>query len=60
MTDQTSHNLEVEDLLCEELEIDQSPFHLFCNVHPCLMFNRVLVKCWCKIEETIGMDKIYA
>ena len=37
MTDQTAHNLEVESLVCEELEIDQLPFHLFCNVHPTLM-----------------------
>ena len=60
MTDQTAHNFEVASLVCEELQIDQLPFHLFCNVHPTLMFNRILVKCWTKVEEQIGLDKLYS
>ena len=60
ITDQTSHNFEVEEILAEKLERDHIPDHLFCHVHPSLMFNRVLTKSWSDIENAIGLDKIFS
>ena len=41
MTDSVSHNLMVEDIVSEELEVEHTPGHLLCQVHPSLMFNRI-------------------
>ena len=37
MTDSVSHNLMVEDIVSEELEVEHTPGHLLCQVHPSLM-----------------------
>ncbi|CAH1261889.1 Hypp2477 [Branchiostoma lanceolatum] len=60
ITDQTSHNFNVDELVAESLESEHIPDHLFCNVHPTLMFNRVITKLWAEIENTLGRDKIYS
>ena len=60
VTDATSHNLEVEKLLAEELNADSAPKHLLCHVHLVLMFVRELDSCFKKIEASIGRDKIFA
>lgn len=60
ITDQTAHNFGIETLVATDLQSDHLPEHLFCNVHPSLMFNRVLTKQWIAIETTIGRDKIYS
>ena len=60
ITDQTAHNLKVEELLAKTLESEHIPNHLFCNVHPTLMFNRIITKQWAEIENTLGRDKIYS
>ena len=38
ITDQTAHNFGVEGLVASALDSDHNPDHLFCNVHPSLMF----------------------
>ena len=43
ISDQTA---DVELLVAKELGTEKVPNQLFCNVHPCLMFNRVIVKHW--------------
>ena len=60
MTDSVSHNLGVEDIVSEELEVDHLPDHLLCQVHPSLMFSRVLTKLWREVDTTIGPQKIFA
>ena len=60
ISDQTAHNIDVELLVAKELGTEKVPNQLFCNVHPCLMFNRVIVKHWSQLEHAIGHDKIYA
>ena len=60
ISDQTAHNFEVEHLISDQLESGHIPSHLFCNVHPSLMFNRVMTKIWGKIENAIGKEKIYS
>lgn len=60
VTDQTAHNLKVDELVAASFESERVPDHLFCNVHPTLMFNRVITKQWAEIENTVGRDKIYS
>jgi hypothetical protein len=60
LTDQTAHNFNVDELVAESLRSEHTPDQLFCNVHPTLMFNRVITKQWAEIENTIGRDKIYS
>ena len=60
ISDQTAHNIDVELLVVKELGTEKVPNQLFCNVHPCLMFNRMIVKHWPQLEHAIGHDKIYA
>ena len=49
-----------ELLVAKELGTEKVPNQLFCDVHPCLMFNWVIVKHWSQLEHAIGPEKIYA
>ena len=60
MTDSVSHNMMVEDIVSEALDVEHTPGHLLCQVHPSLMFNRVLTKFWGEVDSTIGPDKTFA
>jgi len=60
VTDQTAHNIGVDELVADILESEHKPDHLFCNVHPTLMFNRIITKQWSEIENALGRDKIYS
>ena len=62
ISDQTAHNIvvDVELLVAKELGTEKVPNQLFCDVHPCLMFNWVIVKHWSQLEHAIGPEKIYA
>lgn len=60
ITDQTAHNVKVDEMVAERLESEHIPDHLYCNVHPTLMFNRVITKQWAEVENTLGRDKIYS
>ena len=46
MTDATSHNLQVGEIVSEKVGVDEAPDHLLCQVHPSLCFTRVLQKVW--------------
>ena len=58
ITDSVSHNLGVEDIDSEELEVDNLPDHRLCQVHPSLMFSRVLTKLWREVDTTIDICRI--
>ena len=60
ITDATSHNFEVDDIVAAELGTTHIPAHLLCHTHPVLMFNRKIVEVCTKIEKEIGPDKIYS
>ena len=40
MTDSTSHNLGVIEMVCEEVESEYIPSSLVCNTHPVMMMQR--------------------
>ena len=60
VTDATSHNFEVDEIVAAELGTEHIPIHLLCHTHPALMFNRKIVDVCSKIEKEIGPDKIYS
>ena len=60
MTDSTSHNMKVDDLVSEALRTDHTPAHLLCQAHPACMFTRCLQKLFKEIDRTIGTEKIFS
>ena len=60
VTDSTSHNFQVDDLVALELGTDHIPEHLLCHTHPVLMFNRKMIETFASIENKIGSDKIFS
>ena len=44
MTDSTSHNMEVIEMVCEDLEIESVPKTLLCNAHPLMLFQSKIVE----------------
>ena len=60
MGDGTAHNMGVEKIVAEKLEVEHLPGHLLCQVHPALMFSRELVSVWKELDTVIGPQKIFA
>ena len=60
MGDGTAHNMGVEKIVAEKLEVEHLPGHLLCQVHPALMFSRELVAVWKELDTVIGPEKIFA
>ena len=44
MTDSTSHNLNVIEMVCEELAVEYVPKTLLCNAHPLILFQHKIVE----------------
>ena len=60
MSDSTSHNFLVMDMVAEKLETNSIPSQLVCNMHPVLCFTRVLASTWRDVELSIGREKLFA
>ena len=60
MTDAAAHNMHIDEMVPMDLGVDHVPQHLFCQTHPCLMFNRKLVEVVRDVENYLGTDKIYS
>ena len=58
MTDSTSHNVGVMDMVCEELHVDNIPPQLFCNVHPLMLFQSKIKDLCQQIHDHLGKQKI--
>ena len=58
MTDSTSHNKGVIELVCEELNVEQIPATLLCNVHPLMMFQSKMKELCQEIHDSLGNRKI--
>ena len=54
MTDSTSHNLNVIDLVAEELRAESVPSTLLCNVHPLMMFQGKIKELYQQIHDSLG------
>ena len=60
MTDATTHNMKVDDVVAEALGTEHLPDHLLCQAHPVLMFNRVMQKTFKEVDQVIGSEKIFS
>lgn len=58
MTDSTSHNKGVIELVCQELNVEQIPATLLCNVHPLMMFQGKIKELCQEIHDLLGNKKI--
>ena len=58
MTDSTSHNLNVIEQVCEELEVEDVPNTLLCNVHPLMLFQRKIKELCQQIHDQLGTQKL--
>ena len=57
MTDSTAHNLGVIEDVCSELQVENIPDSLLCDVHP-MMFQRKVKDVWQKIHDAFGTSAI--
>ena len=58
MTDSTSHNVGVMDMVCEELSVEEVPPHLFCDVHPLMLFQGKIKDLCQQIHDHLGKQRI--
>ena len=58
MADSTSHNLNVINLVCDELEVEEVPGTLLCNIHPIMMFQGKIKELCKEVHDSIGSRKI--
>ena len=58
MTDSTSHNLGVIEMVCEEVESEYIPSSLVCNAHPVMMIQRKVKQLFQGIHDKIGNNEI--
>ena len=57
MSDSTCHNLKVIEKVCDNLEVEDVPSTILCNVHPLMMFQTKVKTCQ-MLHETLGNEKI--
>ena len=60
MTDSVSHNLDVDKIVAESLDIEHIPSHLLCQVHPSLMMVRTILNLCVEIDTALTPQKIFA
>ena len=58
ITDNTAHNLEVFDSVCEDLGAEHSPTSVTYNMHVLMMFRRKAEKVFQDIHDILGHTKI--
>ena len=58
MTDSTSHNLQVIEQVFEDMNIENTPGTLLCNVHPLMMFQSKIKQLCQRIHDILGNVKI--
>ena len=60
MIDSTAHNICVMEKVCAEFNIDndQCPKTILCNVHPVMMFQTKLKELFNEIQDSLGTKKL--
>lgn len=58
MTDSTAHNLGVIENVCKELEVEETPKSLVCNIHPLMMFQGKIKQFWTELHNKFGNTKL--
>ena len=59
MTDSTSHNLGIIEMVWEEVESESVPSSLVCNIHPLMMMQRKVKQLFQVIHYKIGNNEIH-
>lgn len=58
MTDSTSHNLQVVEKVCEDLNVVDVPSQILCNIHPLMLFQRKIKEMCQQIHDKLGKEKL--
>ena len=58
MSDSTAHNLNVIEQVCEDLEVEDVPNTLLCNVHPLMLFQRKIKELCQLVHDQLGAQKL--
>ena len=58
MTDSTAHNIGVIEQVCEELQVEQVPKTLLCNVHPLMLFQSKIKEFFEELQNSLGSRKL--
>ena len=58
MTDSTAHNIVVIEKVCKDLEVENVPKTLLCNVHPLMMFQGKLKEFFTEVQQSLGARKL--
>ena len=58
MTDNTSHNLNVIEQVCKDLNVENVPGQLLCNVHPLMLFQKKIKEMCQQIHNELGKQKV--
>ncbi|CAL4082361.1 unnamed protein product, partial [Meganyctiphanes norvegica] len=58
MTDSASHNINVIEMVCEELDVESVPKTLLCNAHPLMLFQNKIIEVFKDIHAHLGAKRI--
>ena len=58
MTDSTSHNLEVNESVCEKFEVENVPGILLCNIRPLMMLQGKIKELFQDIHDSLGKKEL--
>ena len=58
MTDGTSHNLNVIEQVCKDLDVVEVPATVLCNVHLLMLFQRKIKDVCQQIHDQLGKQKL--
>ena len=57
VTDATSHNFDVDEMVALKLGTEHVPVHLLCHTHPVLMFSRKIVEVCSEVSRKASVQK---
>ena len=58
MSDNTAHNLEVIEKVCEDVGAENNPLVILCNIHSLMMFQRKIKELCQELHDMIGKNRI--
>ena len=58
MSDNTAHNLEVIEKVCEDEGAENNPLVILCNIHSLMMFQRKMKELCQELHDMIGKNRI--
>ena len=58
MTDSTAHNLRIMEQVAKDLNVEETPSAVICNIHPLMMFQTKIKELCQQIHDSFGKNKL--